>query len=52
MVHCQVQRAFFIFVLFAKDVVEDGIVLPKHVGAIVKSKQTYNLVHLLVYHYI
>jgi hypothetical protein len=31
---------------------EDGIVLPKHVGAIVKSKETYNLVHLLVYHYI
>jgi hypothetical protein len=26
--------------------------LPKHVAAIVKSKETYNLVHLLVYHYI
>jgi hypothetical protein len=26
--------------------------LPKHVGAIVKSKETYNLVHLLVCLYI
>jgi hypothetical protein len=25
-----------------------GIVLPKHVGTIVKSKETYNLVHLLI----
>jgi hypothetical protein len=31
---------------------EDGIVLPKYVEAIVKSKETYNLVHLLVCLYI
>jgi hypothetical protein len=31
---------------------DDGIVLPKHVGAIVKDKAVYNAVHLLVNLYI
>jgi hypothetical protein len=31
---------------------DDGIVLPKYVGAIVKNKEIYNLVHLLVNLYI
>jgi hypothetical protein len=35
-----------------QSLTEDGIVLPKHVAAIVKSKETYNLVHLLVCLYI
>jgi hypothetical protein len=42
----------WIIMVGTQSLPEDGIVLPKHVGAIVKSKETYNLVHLLVCLYI